>query len=144
MENRLGVFLLGNKSNKIIEMRNEMLKKLRPDIESISHEKSQNKSEVFQNRTLRPVLKFQHDLIIEVFNNYAEKRKGVFYTLSKQKQEEYIKNSLTKDQRFRSLLMGLVVGHLTLEEWKEFEQDSSELTRRTMSMMVARIQDHFN
>lgn len=34
--------------------------------------------EKFQNQTLRPILKFQNDLFIEVFRNYATKQKGVF------------------------------------------------------------------
>ena len=41
--------------------------------------------EVFQNQTLRPILKFQNDLFIEVFRNYAVKQKNVFFSLSPQK-----------------------------------------------------------
>ena len=42
---------------------------------------SENSSaeEKFQNQTLRPILKFQNDLFLEVFRNYATKQKGAFY-----------------------------------------------------------------
>ena len=50
--------------------------------------------EIFQNKTLRPILKFQNDLFIEVFMNYAVKQKGVFFTLSPDKKMAYIELSL--------------------------------------------------
>ena len=34
--------------------------------------------EAFQNKTLRPILKMQNDLFIQVFINYAFKQKNVF------------------------------------------------------------------
>ena len=37
--------------------------------------------EKFQNRTLRPILKAQNDLLIQVFVNYAFKQKNVFFEL---------------------------------------------------------------
>ena len=41
--------------------------------------------EKFQNLTLRPILKFQNDLFLEVFRNYAVKQKSVFFTLNPEK-----------------------------------------------------------
>ena len=38
--------------------------------------------EAFQNHTLRPILKIQNDLLVQVFINYAIKQKSVFFTLS--------------------------------------------------------------
>ena len=48
---------------------------------------SENSSfeEKFQNKTLRPILKFQNELFLEVFKNYAIKQKGVFFTFSPEK-----------------------------------------------------------
>ena len=48
--------------------------------------------EKFQNQTLRPILKFQNELFIEVFRNYAVKQKGVYFSLSPQKKENYIES----------------------------------------------------
>ena len=45
--------------------------------------------ERFQNETLRPILKLQNPLLIEVFYNYIEKRKGVFFELSLPKKLDY-------------------------------------------------------
>lgn len=124
-------------------MRDETLKKTRPEIASIESGKSSNDAEVFQNETLRPILKFQHDLMVAIFDDYIKKRKGVFHALSPHKKKEYIKNSLTKDSKFRNLMMGLVLGHFTSAEWTHFSENHSELTKRTMNMMTARLESVF-
>jgi hypothetical protein len=41
--------------------------------------------EIFQNKTLRPILKMQNDLFIQVFINYAIKQKNVFFSLTPEK-----------------------------------------------------------
>ena len=65
---------------------------------------SENSSaeEKFQNQTLRPILKFQNDLFLEVFRNYATKQKGAFFTLNPDKKMQYIENVIQKDIKFRN------------------------------------------
>ena len=41
--------------------------------------------EIFQNKTLRPILKLQNDLLVQVFINYSLKQKNVFFTLTPEK-----------------------------------------------------------
>ena len=55
---------------------------------------SSSSEERFQNQTLRPILKFQNDLFLEVFKNYATKQKGVFFTLTPEKKMNYIENAI--------------------------------------------------
>ena len=40
-----------------------------------------------------------------------------------------------------NFLVGLVAGHFTLAEWAVFQQNESELTRRTVGLIVQRLQD---
>ena len=56
---------------------------------------SENSSfeEKFQNKTLRPILKFQNELFLEVFKNYAIKQKGVFFTFSPEKKNGLYRES---------------------------------------------------
>ena len=63
------------------------------NVESLSEE-------YFQNNTLRPILKLQNDLLIEVFKNYAVKQKNTFFELSPDKKEKYIENVIQKDIKF--------------------------------------------
>ncbi len=95
--------------------------------------------EKFQNQTLRPILKFQNDLFVEVFKNYAIKQKGVFFTLSPEKKMQYIENVIQRDIKFRNSLKGIVIGLFTLEEYQEYILNSSNLNKRMMNLLIERL-----
>ena len=95
--------------------------------------------EIFQNKTLRPILKFQNDLFIEVFMKYTVKQKGVFFTLSPDKKMSYIENTIQRDIKFRNSLKGMVIGLFTTEEYKTYVKNSSNLNKRIMNMLIERL-----
>jgi hypothetical protein len=127
--------------NNIMFDRDLKLTELRPPIPSIIEENATSTAEQFQNRTLRPILKLQNDLLIQIFQQYTIHRKGIFQNLSQSKQLEYIGNSIRKDLKFRSQLIGCIVGHFTLEEWKLYIQEENELRKRMVGMLVERIKN---
>ena len=102
---------------------------------------SENSSaeEKFQNQTLRPILKLQNDLFLEVFRNYATKQKGVFFTLNPEKKMQYIENVIQKDIKFRNSLKGIIIGLFTISEYKEYIQNSSNLNKRMMNLLIERL-----
>lgn len=104
---------------------------------NISEQSSQE--EQFQNRTLRPILKFQNDLLIESFKNYFNKQKNVFYNLTLDKKMNYIDNAVQKDIKFRNSLKGIILGLFTIEEYKEYIKNSSNLNKRMMILLIERI-----
>lgn len=95
--------------------------------------------EKFQNQTLRPILKLQNDLLIEVFKNYAIKQKNVFFQLSPDKKLMYIDNAIHRDIKFRNSVKGIVIGLFTLSEYKEYIQNSSNLNKRMMNLVIERL-----
>jgi hypothetical protein len=95
--------------------------------------------EKFQNQTLRPILKFQNELFIEVFRNYAIKQKNVYFTLSPEKKENYIENAIQRDIKFRNSLKGIIIGMFTVSEYKEYIQNSSNLNKRMMNLLIERL-----
>ena len=95
--------------------------------------------EVFQNKTLRPILKMQNDLFIQVFINYAIKQKNVFFGLTPEKKMVYIENVIQRDIKFRNSLKGMIIALFTLEEYAEYIQLSSNLNKRMMNMLVERL-----
>jgi hypothetical protein len=95
--------------------------------------------ELFQNKTLRPILKLQNDLFVEVFSNYAVKQKGVFFTLSPEKKMAYIENTIQRDIKFRNSLKGMVIGMFTIQEYADYIQNSSNLNKRMMNMLIERL-----
>jgi len=114
---------------------------IRPEIKKTITFDSMSSDERFQNETLRPILKQQNPLLISVFTNYIKKRKGVFYDLSLEKKITYIENSLIKDQKFRSFLKGLIIGHFTVAEYQKYSLNSSSLNKRIINMLIKRLQD---
>lgn len=115
------------------------LKNIRPLIPTITEEAVTSPTERFQNQTLRPILKLQNDLLIVIFQQYTIQRKGVFSKLSISKKVEYLEQSLRKDLKFRSLLIGSIVGQFTLEEWKSYVEHENELRKRLISMLIKRL-----
>lgn len=95
--------------------------------------------EKFQNLTLRPILKFQNDLFLEVFRNYAVKQKGVFFTLNPEKKMNYIEHAIQRDIKFRNALKGMVIGMFTISEYKEYIQNSSNINKRMMNLLIERL-----
>jgi hypothetical protein len=95
--------------------------------------------EIFQNKTLRPILKLQNDLFIQVFINYAQKQKNVFFTLTPDKKLAYIENVIQKDIKFRNSLKGMIIGLFTVEEYQEYILNSSNLNKRMMHLLIERL-----
>ena len=98
--------------------------------------------ESFQNDTLRPIIKLQSPVLIEAYRNYIIKYKNVFYELSNEKKLDYIENSINKNQKFRNLLKGMIIGLFTIEEYHIYKKNSSSLNKRMMNIILKRLQDN--
>jgi hypothetical protein len=118
------------KDDLLLEIRGE-------SIGSITEQSSSE--EKFQNQTLRPILKFQNDLYIEVFRNYAIKQKNAFFYLTPEKKMIYIENAIQRDIKFRNSLKGIIIGLFTISEYKEYIQNSSNINKRMMNLLIERL-----
>ena len=98
--------------------------------------------ESFQNDTIRPIIKLQSPVLIETYRNYIIKHKNVFYELSNEKKLDYIENSINKNQKFRNLLKGMIIGLFTIEEYHIYKKNSSSLNKRMMNIILKRLQDN--
>ncbi|WP_224490473.1 glyoxalase [Robertkochia flava] len=121
--------------------RKESLLNLRPEVPNAMIYDNMSKDERFQNITLRPVIKLQSELLTEAFKNYANKHKGVFYTLSLPKKMRYIENAVQKDIKFRNSLKGIIIGQFTVEEFLAYTDNSSALNKRMMKIVIERLKD---
>ncbi len=98
-----------------------------------------NPDEAFQNRVLRPILKIQNDLFVNVFKNYVAKYKSDFYQFSPEKKMQFIDNAIHRDIKFRNSLKGMVIGLFTVDEYAQYIQNSSSLNKRMMNMVIERL-----
>lgn len=125
-----------------METRDEYLITIRPIINNAKILPGMSSEEIFQNQTLRPVIKLQNDLLIEVFKNYASKHKNVFYDLSIEKKLDYIENAIHKDMKFRNSLKGIIIGQFTLKEYASYILNSSALNKRMMNLVKERLKSN--
>ncbi len=118
--------------------RSQSLLSLRPEInynEDISAE-----LESFQNHTIRPILKFQHQLTIQLL--YSNR---LYPKISKLEERsaytKAIKELLSNDNAIRNQLIGIVLGMMTVEEYTVYETLKSEYKKRIFSMQAKRYVD---
>ena len=124
-----------------MKTRDFLLIELRPEIPSAKILPNMSANEYFQNKTLRPIIKLQNDLLIEVFKNYIKKNKNRFYEIDVEKRLLFIENVILKDIKFRNNLKGIILGQFTKEEYLDYNKNSSALNKRMMKLVIRRIQD---
>lgn len=115
------------------------LKSIRPELPSNLINDHMSGDEKFQNSVLRPIIKFQNDLLLAAFRNYIVKHKSVFYDLTMEKRIDYIENAIHKDMKFRNSLKGMVIGLFTVEEYGLYAENSSALNKRMMNLVKERL-----
>lgn len=97
--------------------------------------------EVFQNKTIRPIIKMQHAFIIGIFNNYVAKRKVKWSEITKERQEKTIDSAITKDAKLKQFYIGSIVGHFSINELEEYLENKSEFDRRIKQIIIQRLKD---
>lgn len=117
----------------------EALTEMRP---ILPLEEIEQEIENFQNQSLRPILKMQHNLLIDLFLaqpnadavlQYAGKR-SVF----SERLRIFIQQPILK-----GIFLGLVLGVLTREEFKLYALNSKEHNKRIIQMLLQRLTDSF-
>lgn len=124
--------------------RRQSLIAIRPNIDAIDKSLNTKELEGFQNDVLRPILKFQNDLLLHLFTDYAKQYKGVFLKLADQEQADYIQKALNTNQRFKSKVIGTVIGLFTIEDYSFYRLNLSALNKRIITMTIQRLQDQIH
>tara|TARA_B100001057_G_scaffold402614_1_gene414597 strand:+ start:3091 stop:3486 length:396 start_codon:yes stop_codon:yes gene_type:complete len=124
--------------------RTSSLLAIRPNIDTIDKSLKTKDVEAFQNNVLRPILKFQNDLLLQIFIDYANQYKGVFFKLSDYEKFSYVQQALSTNQRLRSLILGTIVGLFTVEDFGYYKLNSSALNKRIIAMTIQRLQSQLD
>jgi|AntRauTorckE5430_2_1112549.scaffolds.fasta_scaffold00335_9 hypothetical protein len=113
---------------------------LRPTLDLVP---ATSPAEQFQNDTLRPLMKLQHDHLLAVFRSFLTKRKVKLDQLPATDRFAKIKELVTRDNRLRGLLFGVVIGMLTTDELTYYLANESEANRRITNLTVERMTSVF-
>ena len=98
-------------------------------------------TESFQNKTLRPIIKMQHPILIALFNNYLSDKKIDFQNLSINVKKDKIESILQKDSAFKKTIIGVIIGHFSNDELTNYFKNISEFDRRIRQIVAKRLQD---
>jgi hypothetical protein len=115
--------------------RNTDVLSLRPSI-LLDENRDSLVMEAFQNEVLRPILKFQHEIVIAFFKNHAVSNN---MPTNKQEWSNYLQSCFSKDVNLRYFNIGLIAGLFTTEEMHVYKQNSSEINKRILQMLIQRI-----
>ena len=108
---------------------------------TLGHNTSQSlEEEVFQNATLRPILKLQNDLIVLIFQNYVNQIKLPFKDFTVEKKMSSIATIISKDIQLQNTLKGIVIGLFTTEEYHYYSKTISNSNKRIKAMLIERLQ----
>ena len=119
--------------------RESFLKSLRPDVLTKTIKSEMSSEEYFQNTVLRPIIKFQNDLLIAVFLQFCRKYKNVFFDLSTEKKILYIESAIIKDSKLRTSFRDMIIGLFSVEEYSEYLVNASALNKRMTGIVKERL-----
>ena len=126
-----------------VNSRDQHLINQRPEISSVEIFEATSSFEAFQNQVLRPILKFQNDLLIEVFLSRIKTKNQDLNALSLLEKQEIIIAQFKTNTTLKQMLLGCVIGLLTTEELNFYNANTSNINKRLFSMLKERLFDQW-
>jgi len=112
---------------------------IRPIIKGIDLKRWKSVEEKFQNETLRPIIKMQHDLLVNFFSSYLLSKKCRFKNLTELDQYQFIDAAFKRDIAFKSEIKGIILGQFTVLEFTIYCSNKSDFNKRILTMIKQRI-----
>jgi hypothetical protein len=112
---------------------------IRPEITTIKSTENQSIEEQFQNVTLRPIIKLQHDLLVAFFENHIQHSKLNWDNFDSLKKAETVNTIFQNDNRLKTEVRGLIIGLFTVEEYATYSTISSDANKRIITIIKERI-----
>ena len=111
----------------------------------VNYDKSLDSNEIesFQNAVIRPILKFQNQLLNLLVLERVTNLNSRFNLLSNEEQEAFILSNVKKDIALRNQLIGIVLAFFTLEDFQVYSLYNKELSKRIVEMIVQRVLDQY-
>ena len=124
----------------VFSYRDKIIEEFRSDI-GLGDQAGLHAMNEFQNRVLRPILKFQHPLFIAYFNYYATAQKLDISSLDSVELKVLIRKHLQSNTKLKNYLIGASTALFTAKQLQYYLQETKEINKRIISMLVERIFD---
>jgi hypothetical protein len=119
--------------------RDKHLGLLRPEITTINQMMLTSEAEKFQSHVLRPIIKFQHDLLILIFDTHLRRKQVKLASFSAEKQVTLVEEIFIYDRLFINELKGVVVALFTSDEYLKYNSSLSEINKRLIQIIKTRV-----
>jgi len=119
--------------------REENIRSIRPLLKLADTDKKP--LELFQNETLRPILKLQQEFTYALLNNHKNYQPKKFAGFNRQQYEAFLSKYLQTNLDLKNQLLGAVIGLLSLVEFEFYKLERKELNRRIIQMQMKRFAD---
>lgn len=120
-----------------MDNRAKLLNSILPVIEGTKY--TDNDNESFQNDVLRPILKFQNEIIILYFQHFILESKIEFNTLKHSHKVTRVHDLFKTNIQFKQFYLGLIVGYFSVEEFRHYSANKKEINKRIIAMLIERI-----
>ena len=117
------------------------MEKVRPNLPDSLVEGNLKEEELFQNMVLRPVIKMQHEILILRVKSHFLSKKVVFHIMDKKKRVNAIESAFQNDNAFKKEIQGMILGQLTIEEFKTYLKSERSMNKRIIQMVRNRMLD---
>ena len=124
-----------------ISLRDKNIILLRPKVNIKKNISYKNDIEKFQNIVLRPILKFQNDLLLELFIFEFEKTKNKFDLINNEQKIKLIINNLKYNNKLKQILLGTIIGMFSNKNITFYKTNYSKINKRIFSMLNDRFID---
>lgn len=114
---------------------------IRPQIEF--KEIHSNPIQSFQDKTLRPILKLQHDTILLVYHEFLNNHKIDFKRLTPLQRNIKIEISIKQNQPLQAMLKGMIIAYFTFDEITFWQLNKITINKRMQQLLIKRIQSTF-
>jgi len=118
--------------------RNDLLIKLRPLLKNSNTLDNTNQLEAFQNSTLRPIIKFQHELLILVIRTYLINNKFDIENSTVEKLSNFISTAIKNDKQLNLQVVHTISGFFTREEFEYYTQNKKGIHKRIIQICIER------
>jgi hypothetical protein len=123
--------------------RNDLVIKLRPLLKNAKTLDNTTQLEGFQNNTLRPIIKFQHELLIIILRNYLSINKMALKNSTVEKLTHFISIAIKNDKQLNLQIVHNISGFFTTEEFKFYFINKKEIHKRILQICTERYLTHF-
>ena len=118
--------------------RDDALLALRPTVDA-DPDAAASDVEAFLHRTLRPVLKLQNPVLLQLVARDLAKRVPGFAGFAPDDARERLRALLRTDSRLKRVLLGVVLGALTERELAFALDHEAEVRRRVVALLAERV-----